>query len=143
MWVVVGGGIMAPAPTLGLNSEDKDMVTKALVRLIDGEIPGLRKRVKMKLTTVKEESRRYGVGVESIRRAVRGDTFGHILDGLEYMTPAMPGVQMAGEEEVAASLKRLAEKLGETEKEDDAMTGGAVDGFLSARKMQVDAGYEG
>lgn len=86
-------------------------------RLAPAEIPGLRHRVKSGVTTARQEADRYGVGVETIRKAVRGDTFRNIREFL----PAEPTVPPAygrrasddltsgepTEEEIAASLQRL------------------------------------
>ena len=109
--------------------------------LTDADIPGLRRRVLSKATTTSQEADRYGVGVETIRRAVRGETFRHIPDYLE--TDPLPGDRppMATKHEVAAppvaeaeeSLKKFRDAL---DKETEA--GDAVDKFLDIRKGRID-----
>ncbi len=56
-------------------------------RLLPAEVPGLRERLKMKLTTVYQEADRYGVGVETIRRCARGETFRFVREGLPETEP--------------------------------------------------------
>lgn len=113
-------------------------------RLVDGDIPGLRKRIITGQTTVNEEADRYGVGVETIRRAVRGETFRHIRDFLddphipghhaEHATrDPLPEVPADLAEEARRSLKKVQDaQNGELERED------SVDFFLDARKGKID-----
>lgn len=55
-------------------------------RLVATEVPGLRQRIKGGLTNPYQEADRYGVGVETIRRAVRGETFRFVKEGLPEAT---------------------------------------------------------
>lgn len=98
-----------------------------MTTLIDEDIPGLRYRVLNKLTTVAQEADRYSVGLETIRRAVRGETFRHIRDFLPDPPLAKPPKEDHRAEE---SLQRVKESLGEDAEES------AVDKFLAARKKE-------
>jgi hypothetical protein len=105
--------------------------------LTDGDIPGIRKRIQTKQTTVAEEADRFDVGIETIRRAVRGETFRHIKDFLPE--PGVPGhrapvatkhpVPAPDAADAAASLKRFQEQV----RAPDGMKD-AVDDFLRTRK---------
>lgn len=78
-------------------------------RLVDGDIPGLRSRLANGQSTVAEEADRFGVGIETIRRANRGETFRHIPFGLEQ--PKEVVERRAGfaipSEEIDRSLEKL------------------------------------
>lgn len=78
-------------------------------RLTDGDIPGLRARLANGQSTVAEEADRFGVGIETIRRANRGETFRHIPFGLEQ--PKQVVERRAGfavpSDEINRSLERL------------------------------------
>lgn len=104
-------------------------------RLIATEIPGLRHRVKTKLTTVMQEADRFGVGVETIRRAVRGETFRFVKEGLEPVEEVTYGRRATDPaippEEINKSLERLRE-LQTSSVEDGGR--GAVDLFINQRK---------
>jgi hypothetical protein len=109
--------------------------------LTDADIPGIRKRVQTKQTTVAEEADRFDVGIETIRRAVRGETFRHIKDFLPE--PGVPGhrapvatkhpIPAPDAADAAASLKRFQEQVAAPDGMKDA-----VDEFLARRKGSED-----
>ena len=108
-------------------------------RLTDAEVPGLRYRLRHGLSTVHEEADRYGVGVESIRRANRGDTFRHVREGLE--TPLSTPERDRLEAEADASLKRLTTPPPSglapgLNGEDEVPPSDPVADFLEARKKE-------
>lgn len=95
--------------------------------LTDADIPGLRQRIGDKVTTVAEEADRYGVAPETIRRAVRGDSFRHVREGLPTsgkrptlrLRPANPLPSL--EEEAKRSLEGFLKKEEEQPPPSDAL----------------------
>ena len=80
-------------------------------KLTEQEVIGMRQRVLIdQVSTVKIEAQRYGLARETIRRALRGETFvnagGHLEEaGLAPVNhPMSPGM-----EEIHASIRKLAE----------------------------------
>jgi hypothetical protein len=104
--------------------------------LLESEIPGLRDRVKRKLTTPYQEADRYGVGVETIRRAVRGETFRNVREGLpEGVEPTVKNYGRRKDDVVSAEdAKKSLERFIE-----DTPTPPAdpVEDFLQRRKEQT------
>lgn len=107
--------------------------------LLESEIPGLRERVKKGWTTTAQEADRFGVGVETIRRAVRGETFRNVREGLPETVEATAGtygrrkddlVTQDDAERSEAMLRELAAK-GATDPSDP------VADFIKARKEQT------
>lgn len=107
--------------------------------LTDEDIPGIRHRIKTSQSTVPEEADRFGVGIETIRRAVRGETFRHVKDYLpgEPVLPADRAPHATRHpvpipedlaEEANESLRRVRESLGTPEEQK-----GAVEDFLTKR----------
>lgn len=123
-------------------SRDKYSIQNS--RLLPGEIPGIRLRVKgdhlrgiPSTTTVYQEADRYGVGVETIRRAVRGETFRNVREGLAPLPEDDVGpkygrraTDVVSEEDAKASLERLTSKP----PEEPPDLNGSVDDFLNRRK---------
>jgi hypothetical protein len=108
--------------------------------LADSDIPGLRRRILTKQTTVAQEADRFDVGIETIRRAVRGETFRHIRDYLDE--PTGPGlrpevatrVPVEPPDEIAQKAEESLKKvLGAGNK--DVEEQDAVDRFLEARNL--------
>lgn len=101
-------------------------------KLLDSEIPDLRRRVRSKATTVAQEADRYDVGIETIRRAVRGETFRHIREGLDdvFEPPAVERRtdRLPTPEEIAESQRKFLESHRAAENQREA-----VDEFLRKR----------
>lgn len=102
-------------------------------RLADGDIPGLRSRLATGQSTVADEADRFGVGIETIRRANRGETFRHIPFGLEQ--PVEVVERRAGfavpSEEINRSLEKF-QAIHQT-----TASGNVVEEFLEARTKSL------
>jgi hypothetical protein len=76
-------------------------------KLTDDEVLLLRARkARGERVNVKEEADRFGCGLETIRKALRGDTFRHLLPG-KVVTGRIPDAPVISETEAEASLKRF------------------------------------
>lgn len=94
-------------------------------RLTDAEVLRMRRWHAEGRLVVKAEALRYGVGVETIRRALRGDTFSHLpLSGSVEVAPMPAGVEPPREAMLAEARKAL-EPLTDP-------GGAALDRFLSS-----------
>ena len=77
-------------------------------KLSDRVVVDMRKRFSMGMTTAREEAVKYGVGVETIRRALRGDTFQHLMvEGAEPLGVPRPIAQIESPEEMMESAQRM------------------------------------
>ena len=99
-------------------------------RLVDSDIPGLRARLASGQSTVAEEADRFGVGIETIRRANRGETFRHIPFGLDQ--PKQVVERRAGFAVPSEEINRSLEKLQGMQRQESGEN--PVDFFLEARK---------
>lgn len=63
-----------------------------------------------------EIARAYGIGAESIRRALRGETYGHLLPAAADMEPAIEDLTRLtphiSDAEIAESARKVMEKMG-------------------------------
>lgn len=112
-------------------------------RLAATEVPGIRQRIRGGLTTVYQEADRYAVSVETIRRAVRGETFRFVREGLP--DAEAPGVRygrrredVVKEDDAKASLERFMAEGNKLPADPTAPTDDGVDDFLSIRKGKGD-----
>lgn len=116
---------------------DRDKQSIQNARLLPSEIPGIRERVRTHATTVYQEADRYGVGVETIRRAVRGETFRNVREGLAVPQTDEVGpkygrraTDVVSAEDADRSLEKL---LRDQQARETDPTKGVVDEFLSQR----------
>lgn len=86
-------------------------------KLVDADVPGLRARLTAGETTVQQEADYFACGCETIRRAWRGETFRHVLEGLappksgtHPLLARQPPVRAAEVEGVLASLAGVQEE---------------------------------